>query len=142
MAGSEPGLLAVRLAVQEALSMGTLTVRAADFPHGLRCGECKRLLNDGDPYAESLTGMIGEIPAVMLVCVPCERGWSADEEQLHRRLEQAMARGKVRLMDPLPWRTRLRLGWEHMLNQAGYWLACHGRNDAAVRLWKIFGMWS
>ena len=40
--------------------MPNLTVRAADWPHGLRCGQCSRLLEDGDGYAERLTGMIGD----------------------------------------------------------------------------------
>jgi hypothetical protein len=48
-----------------------LTVRAADWPHGLRCGECARPLEDGHAYSEKLTGMAGEIPVVMIVCRPC-----------------------------------------------------------------------
>ena len=48
-----------------------LIVRDADWPHGLRCGECSRLLEDGDRYSERLTDFIGETPAVMIVCVPC-----------------------------------------------------------------------
>lgn len=51
-----------------------LIVRAEDWPHGLRCGECCRVLRDGDPYRERLTGMMGEFPAYMLVCRPCGEG--------------------------------------------------------------------
>jgi hypothetical protein len=47
-------------------------VRADDFPHGLRCGECCRVLRDGDPYAERWTGMMGEFPACMIVCAACD----------------------------------------------------------------------
>lgn len=50
----------------------TPIVREADFPSGLRCGECSRLLREGDQYAERLTGMIEDIPAVMIICVPCD----------------------------------------------------------------------
>ena len=49
-----------------------LIVRAADWPHGLRCGECSRPLKDGDRYAERLTGMVDDVPAVMIVCCPCD----------------------------------------------------------------------
>lgn len=48
-----------------------LIVRAEDWPHGLRCGDCARLLKDGDGYSERLTGMIGDVPAVMIVCIDC-----------------------------------------------------------------------
>jgi len=49
-----------------------LIVRAEDWPYGLRCGECYRLLKDGDRYAEKLTGMVDDMPAVMIVCRPCD----------------------------------------------------------------------
>lgn len=48
-----------------------LTVRAGDWPHGLRCGECSRLLEHGERYSERLTHMIGDVPAVMIVCLTC-----------------------------------------------------------------------
>jgi hypothetical protein len=51
-----------------------LIVSAAKFPYGLRCGECSRPLEPGDRYAESLTGMAGDIPVVKVVCVPCDEG--------------------------------------------------------------------
>lgn len=49
-----------------------LIVRASDWPRGLRCGECCRVLHDGEPYAERWTGMMTEFPAYMVVCVTCE----------------------------------------------------------------------
>jgi RNase P subunit RPR2 len=52
--------------------MAELVVWAADWPHGLRCGECRLLLEPGDRYAERLTGMAGEIPVVEIVCRGCE----------------------------------------------------------------------
>ncbi|HUZ56030.1 MAG TPA: hypothetical protein VMU94_26330 [Streptosporangiaceae bacterium] len=48
-----------------------LIVRAEEWPWGLRCGQCSRPLEDGDPYAERLTGMVSEFPAYMIVCCPC-----------------------------------------------------------------------
>jgi hypothetical protein len=51
-----------------------LIVRAEEWPHGLRCGECALLLREGDPYGERLTGMVGEFPAYMIVCRPCGEG--------------------------------------------------------------------
>jgi len=47
-------------------------VRAEDWPYGLRCGECSHPLEDGDRYAERLTGMVGEVPIVKIVCCPCD----------------------------------------------------------------------
>ena len=49
-----------------------LIVSAERFPYGLRCGKCHRPLYEGDRYAESLTGMAGDIPVVKFVCVPCD----------------------------------------------------------------------
>jgi hypothetical protein len=51
-----------------------LIVRARDWPHGLRCGDCCRVLRDGDRYAERLTGMAEDTPVVMIVCRPCDEG--------------------------------------------------------------------
>jgi hypothetical protein len=49
-----------------------LLVHSEDWPHGLRCGDCCRLLGDGDRYAERLTGMVGDVPAMMIVCIACD----------------------------------------------------------------------
>jgi RNase P subunit RPR2 len=46
-------------------------VRAEDWPHGLRCGECSRPLADGDRYSERLIAMAGEVPIVRIVCTSC-----------------------------------------------------------------------
>ena len=48
-----------------------LLVRDEDWPHGLRCGACSRLLEDGDRYSEQLTHMAEDVPVVMITCVPC-----------------------------------------------------------------------
>jgi hypothetical protein len=52
-----------------------LIVRSEDWPHGLRCGECCRLLRDGDGYGERLSGMVGDFPAYMIVCHSCDQEW-------------------------------------------------------------------
>ena len=44
------------------------------FPHGVRCRACGRPLAPGDRYTESLTGMVGQVPVVKVVCVPCDEG--------------------------------------------------------------------
>ena len=49
-----------------------LIVRAEEWPYGLRCGECARVLDDGDRYAERLMGMVGDTPMVKIVCCPCD----------------------------------------------------------------------
>ena len=51
-----------------------LIVRVSDWPHGLRCGECCRVMHEGEPYNERLTGMVDEVPAYMIVCRPCDEG--------------------------------------------------------------------
>jgi hypothetical protein len=40
----------------------------------------------GDPYSESLTGMIGIVPAVMYVCRPCGCGTRTSRVGLVRAL--------------------------------------------------------
>lgn len=45
--------------------------RDGDWPHGLRCGECSRLFEDGMPISEQIDNMIEDIPCVVPVCVPC-----------------------------------------------------------------------
>jgi hypothetical protein len=45
--------------------------REEDWPHGLRCIDCDRLLADGDRYATRLTGFQDEIPITEVVCLEC-----------------------------------------------------------------------
>lgn len=58
--------------------MTTLTfplVTERGFPHGLRCGECKRLIGNGQPYADTITGVCENGDTVhLLVCVYCAGG--------------------------------------------------------------------
>lgn len=46
-------------------------VRDADFPHGFRCGNCKRLMREGQRYAEIPEGFIGDTIGVVLVGMCC-----------------------------------------------------------------------
>lgn len=56
-----------------------LRVRAGDWPYGLRCGDCNRLLRNGERYAEQWNGMVGEFPAVVIVCRPCAAAHDHDQ---------------------------------------------------------------
>lgn len=47
------------------------------------------------------------------------------------------ARGRYRLLTPLPRRTRLRLAAESAVNRIGIWLVGHGHFGAAKRLWRL-----
>lgn len=47
-------------------------VETEDWPHGLRCADCNRLLEDGDRYSERLDSFTGDgVPLVVIVCVGC-----------------------------------------------------------------------
>ena len=52
----------------EALGLPVIT---EDWPHGLRCAECHRELGEGDRYSERLDSLIGDTPAVLIVCIGC-----------------------------------------------------------------------
>lgn len=42
-----------------------------DWPHGLRCAQCDRLMQEGDRFSERLDSMIDETPIALIVCVSC-----------------------------------------------------------------------
>lgn len=49
------------------------------WPHGLRCIDCERLLGEGDRYATRLEAISGDgIPIVEIICLEC--ALSAREE--------------------------------------------------------------
>lgn len=56
---------------------GTLTiayplVSAEEFPNGLRCPECRRPIDPGQPYKSRFDGMTSDaIPITELLCVYC-----------------------------------------------------------------------
>jgi hypothetical protein len=45
------------------------------------------------------------------------------------------------LLAGLPWRTRVRLRAVRAVDTAAYWLVCRGRWRAAVRLYRLCGLW-
>ena len=72
--GSAIALRLWRLAPGGDVSETGLVIRAADWPWGVRCGECSRLLRDGDRYSERLEGMAGDTPVVLITCARCGEG--------------------------------------------------------------------
>ena len=52
--------------------------RPSEWPGGLRCDECRRLFFPGDPVSERFEGLNadGDMPIVVVVCVPCALGVS------------------------------------------------------------------
>ena len=45
------------------------------------------------------------------------------------------------LRDALPRTTRLRLRLTRDVDDMAYWLICRGHSRAAIRLWKVTGLW-
>jgi hypothetical protein len=43
----------------------------AEWPHGLRCADCHRVMAEGDRYSEQLASMADELPVVRIVCLGC-----------------------------------------------------------------------
>lgn len=57
-----------------------VVVREEDWPHGLRCAECKSLLGEGDRYSERLEKFMGDVPIVLIVCLSCALGAANSQE--------------------------------------------------------------
>lgn len=60
--------------------------------------------------------------------------WAAEFERQQRA-------GRVKLLDPLPWRTRLRLACQRRIDVAACWLVEHVSPGAGEALWRAFRMW-
>ena len=45
-----------------------------DWPHGLRCGQCRRVLREPERYTERLDGFMDETPLLSIVCLACALG--------------------------------------------------------------------
>ena len=41
--------------------------------HGLSCMDCNRVIEYGEEIAERLSGMVGDIPMVEIICGDCGR---------------------------------------------------------------------
>src|SRR4051794_34886915 len=53
-------------------SLNDLVMTKREFPHGLRCGECHRIIRKGRQYVSIPEGVAADgLPSGMLVCVPC-----------------------------------------------------------------------
>jgi hypothetical protein len=46
-------------------------VTVAEFPAGLRCAHCRRLIPAGESYGSTPLGMSGAVPVEELVCLEC-----------------------------------------------------------------------
>jgi hypothetical protein len=47
---------------------------------------------------------------------------------------------RLRLLEPLPFRTVVTLNAKRAVDSAAIWLTEHGWHGAAERLWRLFGM--
>lgn len=56
--------------MSEVLPYGT-EYHAEDWPHGLRCIDCDKTMEEGDRYASRLEGFIDETPVTYIVCLEC-----------------------------------------------------------------------
>lgn len=66
---------------------------------------------------------------------------AAAEAQIKFMRKYTQSRYRVKFVDALPRRVRLRLCVHRCIDTAAVWLIDHGHENAAVRLWKICGMW-
>lgn len=48
-----------------------LIYRDDDWPHGLRCGQCRREFREPDRFSERLDGFAEDVPLLQLVCLSC-----------------------------------------------------------------------
>lgn len=66
----------------------------------------------------------------------------ASMARLSRSLEIALSRRcKVKILTPLPLRTRFRLWRDRQVNSVAIWFAAHDHPEAAMWTWKITGRW-
>jgi hypothetical protein len=45
--------------------------RDDDWPHGLRCGQCRRRIREPERYSEQLDAFVDDAPVVVIVCLGC-----------------------------------------------------------------------
>jgi hypothetical protein len=53
--------------------------RDDEWPHGLACMDCRRVLHEGDRYSERLYAFVENVPLAEVVCLDC----ATAEEQEH-----------------------------------------------------------
>jgi hypothetical protein len=54
----------------ESLPLG-IEYRDDDWPHGLRCSQCRRVLREPERYTEKLDGFTNDTPLISIVCLAC-----------------------------------------------------------------------
>jgi len=62
-------------------------------------------------------------------------------DDLAAEFEHACRTGRVKLLDPLPRKVRLRLWCQHRIDGAAIWLVEHHHFAAAEYLWRATGGW-
>lgn len=50
------------------------TFIADDWPHGLTCPSCQRVLQEGEQYATLLDSFSEDVPVAQVVCLSCALG--------------------------------------------------------------------
>jgi RNase P subunit RPR2 len=50
-----------------------------EWPHGLSCIKCSKILVDGDRYATVLDSFIDDIPVTIIICLECALSEARDE---------------------------------------------------------------
>jgi hypothetical protein len=67
----------------------------------------------------------------------------ADIKRLEYRWRKAMQHPqRIKVLTPLPHRTRLRLAIHRVITNVGIWLGDHVSWTAAERLWHVTGQWN
>lgn len=91
-----------------------------------------------------MTEPVAEAPGTFPAIVPGAEA-SLTAEQAEQFAAQWLRRswdiGKITLPTQLPRRVRLRLWCARRVDLAAIWLVERDRHEAAIRLWRIFGMW-
>jgi hypothetical protein len=58
----------------EVTGMEWPTIQEKEWPHGVRCMDCRTQLTQGDPYIERMEGFVEETPTTEVVCLTCGGG--------------------------------------------------------------------
>jgi hypothetical protein len=64
-----------------------------------------------------------------------------DLQELREAFMEALASGKLVLLDPLPLGVRLRLWRDGKANHLACWLVERGHSGTAIALWRALGLW-
>ncbi len=56
-------------------------MKASDWPHGLRCAECSRIIVEGEALNERIEGFLDGIPILEITCMGCSEPHQANRIQ-------------------------------------------------------------